>query len=119
MVQNERLATQTILGHKRDPIKVGTSPDPPSTPHTNVIMFTNAYTSGFYHRDIYAEITKFMRPAKPMFDTKTNEIDVDVKLALHHLMRPNKVRIQSHHLRKMREMEEHHPREMTREELFP
>ena len=82
-------------------------------------MFTNANTSGFYHRDMYAEITKFTRPAKPTFDTKTKEIDVDVKLALYHLMRPNKVRVQSYHLHKMREMGEHKDRVHIVEELFP
>ena len=81
-------------------------------------MFTNANTSGFYHRDLFAEITKFARPAKPMFATKTKEIDVDMKLALVRMWHPNKSRIQSYHIRKMREMEEHHPRDVTRAKLF-
>ena len=73
-------------------------------------MFTNANTSGFYHRDMYAEITKFMRPAKPMFDTTTKEIDVTMKYALVKLWHPNKARIHNHQIRKMRQMEEHKDR---------
>ena len=81
-------------------------------------MFTNANTSGFYHRDFFAEITKFTRPAKPMFDTKHKEIDQNMKYALVKLWHPNKARIMNQQIRKRREMEEHKDRVAIVETLF-